>query len=230
MQQSVLSPSTVVPARHRARRLALLTAAAAVAALLAVLTVIGVQSSFASLALPAPPVVGAQTTGAGPDPATPGTGSARSEEPFLPTSEDGLIPEGTVVTPDHDQVPAIARMDAALLDALRDAETDAAADGIPYIPVTSGWRNEAYQRWLLDDAIVRYGSEEVARQYVATPERSPHVTGDAVDIGSLDAQLWLVEHGSRYGICQTYANERWHFELATEPGGVCPEMKADATA
>lgn len=227
MQQSVLSTSTVVPARHRARRLALLTAAAAAAAVLAVLAVIGVQANFASFALPAPR--GAEVVGTTPETGQ-GTAPGGVDQPFLPTPEDGLIPEGSVVTPDDDQVPAIARMDPALLDALRDAETDAAADGIRYFPVTSGWRNEAYQRWLLDDAIVRYGSEEVARQYVATPERSPHVTGDAVDIGSLDAQLWLIEHGSRYGICQTYANERWHFELATEPGGVCPEMKADATA
>lgn len=230
MQRPVLFASPVVPTRHRARRLAVLTAAAAAAALLAVLTVIVVQASFASLTLPTAPAAGAETTGVTREAATPGTAPAGRDQPFHPTSEDGLIPEGTVVTPDDDQVPAIARMDPALLDALRDAETDAAADGIPYFPVTSGWRNEAYQRWLLDDAIERYGSEEVARQYVATPERSPHVTGDAVDIGSLEAQVWLIEHGSRYGICQTYANERWHFELATEPGGVCPEMKADATA
>ena len=72
--------------------------------------------------------------------------------------------------------------------------------------------------------------KEIARQFVATPERSSHVTGDAVDVVPIDAQFWIIEHGSRYGICQTYANERWHFELATEPGGVCPEMKADAAA
>lgn len=224
MQQTILPTSTVVPPRGHGRRLALLVVAAGFAALLAVFTVIGIQASLASFALPAPPVADGAV-------ATPGTAlSTAADEPFLPTPEDGLIPEGTVVTPGDDHVPAIAHMDQALLDALREAETDAAADGIPYFPVTSGWRNEAYQRWLFDNAIERYGSEEVARQYVATPERSPHVTGDAVDIGSLEAQLWLIEHGARYGICQTYANERWHFELATEPGGVCPEMKADATA
>lgn len=230
MQHSVLSPSTVAPAPRRVRRLVALAVAAGNAALLAVVTVVAVQASFASFTLPAPPVAGAETTGTAPDAATPGTGPVGGDQPYLPTPEDGHIPEGTVVTPDDDDVPAIARIDPALLDALREAETDAAADGIPYFPVTSGWRTEAYQRWLFEDAIERYGSEEVARQYVATPERSTHVTGDAVDIGSLDAQLWLIEHGSRYGICQTYANERWHFELATEPGGVCPEMKADAAA
>jgi D-alanyl-D-alanine carboxypeptidase len=54
------------------------------------------------------------------------------------------------------------------------------------------------------------------------------VTGDAVDIGPTDADSWLQQHGDRYGLCQTYANEMWHFELATEPGGTCPPGKEDA--
>lgn len=149
--------------------------------------------------------------------------------PYSPTAEDGLIAEGSVVTLDDVQVPAIDRLNPALRDAFRRAEADAAADGIAF-QVTSGWRDADYQRWLFDDAIEQYGSAEVARQFVATPERSSHVTGDAVDIGPLDAQLWLMEHGSNYGLCQTYANERWHYELATEPGGVCPEMRADAAS
>ena len=102
------------------------------------------------------------------------------------------------------------------------AESDAAADGITF-QVTSGWRSTRYQQWLLDDAIDLYASEEVARQFVATPERSSHVTGHAVDIGPVDAQFWLIEHGARYGICQTYANERWHFELVDESGRNVPD-------
>ena len=60
------------------------------------------------------------------------------------------------------------------------------------------------------------------------PTARSHVTGHAVDIGPVDAQFWLIEHGARYGICQTYANERWHFELATAPGGTCPALLPDA--
>jgi hypothetical protein len=150
-----------------------------------------------------------------------------SAAPFRPTADEGLIPEGAAVTL-TDDVPAIARLDPALRDAMRQAETDAAADGIRF-QVTSGWRSAGYQQWLLDDAIDLYDSEDVARQFVATPDRSSHVTGKGIDVGTIDAQLWLIEHGARYGVCQTYANERWHFELATEPGGVCPAMKADAT-
>ncbi len=65
---------------------------------------------------------------------------------------------------------------------------------------------------------------------VPDADRSTHDTGRALDIAAVDAQAWLIEHGARYGICQTYANERWHFELVLEPGGVCPPMKPDASS
>lgn len=147
---------------------------------------------------------------------------------FAPTADDGLIPEGAVVKL-SDDVPAVARLDPALRDAIRQAEADAAAEGVVF-EVTSGWRSARYQQWLLEDAVEFHGSEEVARQFVATPDRSSHVTGRAVDIAPVDAQFWLIERGARYGICQTYANERWHFELVVEPGEACPPMKPDAAS
>jgi hypothetical protein len=55
------------------------------------------------------------------------------------------------------------------------------------------------------------------------------VTGDAVDIGPTDADDWLIQHGSTYGLCQIFANELWHFELATTPGGDCPALLADGS-
>jgi hypothetical protein len=55
------------------------------------------------------------------------------------------------------------------------------------------------------------------------------VTGDAVDIGPQEADAWLVEHGAAYGLCQIFANEAWHFELATTPGGVCPDLLPDGS-
>ena len=65
---------------------------------------------------------------------------------------------------------------------------------------------------------------------MASPKTSPHVSGDAVDIGSVDATAWLAERGSKYGLCQIYRNESWHYELRTgaiEHG--CPAMYADPT-
>ncbi|MEV8240868.1 M15 family metallopeptidase [Microbacterium testaceum] len=146
---------------------------------------------------------------------------------FVPTEADGLIAADTPLTVDDDTHPALERLDPALLEALRSAQVAAEADGIRF-DITSGWRSVDLQRRLLADAVRTYGSEELAREYVATPETSSHVTGRAVDIGTLDAQLWIMEHGPEWGLCQTYANERWHFERATEPGGECPAQKLDA--
>lgn len=170
----------------------------------------------------------------------PGTSAEQPDRPLrtttLPASalddgivgpEDGLIPGHA--TPFDVHLPAIANLDADLLRAVQQAAKDAGADGIAFL-VTSGWRSPAYQRQLLEEAIEDYGSVEEASRYVATPETSAHVTGNAIDIGPTDADSWLSQHGARYGLCQTYANEMWHFELATAPGGTCPQMRRDASS
>jgi D-alanyl-D-alanine dipeptidase len=144
------------------------------------------------------------------------------------TADDGVIADEASIGIDAD-VPAITKLDPELRAAVEAAAAAAAEDG-ELLLITSGWRSTAYQEHLIAEAIVTYGSEEVARRYVAPADRSSHLTGDAVDIGPLDAQFWLMEHGFEYGLCQTYANERWHFELATPPGEPCPPMRADASA
>ena len=120
-------------------------------------------------------------------------------------------------------------LDRALVGALRQAATDAAYDGVE-LYVKSGWRSPEYQQQLLQEAISKYGSEEEAARWVATPETSPHVSGDAVDIGPLAATAWLSEHGAAYGLCQIYSNEPWHYELRPEAiDHGCPPMYADPT-
>ncbi|GAB2451696.1 hypothetical protein HD599_002469 [Conyzicola lurida] len=143
--------------------------------------------------------------------------------------DDGFIESGGSVSPFADELPAIANLEPALRAAMQDAATAAIADGVEFV-VTSGWRSAAYQQLLFDDAVRNYASEEIARQFVLGPERSKHVTGEAVDIGRTDANSWLSQHGADYGLCQTYANEMWHFELATTPGGECPAQLSDASA
>jgi len=143
--------------------------------------------------------------------------------------DDGFVEVGGGIDPFADDLPAIARLEPNLRTAMQDAARDAIADGVVFV-VTSGWRSERYQQSLLDAAIVRYGSEEAAGEFVSSPEDSKHVTGEAVDIGRTDANSWLSQHGTDYGLCQIYANEMWHFELATEPGGECPPQLADGTA
>jgi hypothetical protein len=140
---------------------------------------------------------------------------------------DGVVPDGTTVF--DDQIPGVANLDPALLGALRQAATDAAGDGVEFF-VTSGWRSPEYQNQLLREAISKYGSEEEAARWVATPTTSPHVSGGAVDIGPFDAMAWLSEHGAKYGLCQIYGNERWHYELRPEAiDRGCPSMYADPT-
>ncbi|MEL4317523.1 M15 family metallopeptidase [Leifsonia sp. YIM 134122] len=137
---------------------------------------------------------------------------------------------GDGVTVFDDEVPAVAGLDPALLDALRRAATDAAADDDLTFTVNSGWRSPEYQEQLLHEAVAEYGSEEEAARWVATAETSPHVSGDAIDLGPWDATYWLSEHGAEYGLCQIYANESWHFEL--RPDAVadgCPAMYEDPT-
>lgn len=141
--------------------------------------------------------------------------------------EDGSIPDHTSISPDDSGHAAIAKLDPDLLAAVRKAAADARAAGVE-LRVTSGWRSKAYQQRLLDEAVATYGSLEEARRLVSTPEKSAHVTGKAIDIGPTDAADWLVRNGADYGLCQTYANEMWHFELSTEPGGECPVPRSDA--
>ena len=123
--------------------------------------------------------------------------------------------------------PAVGNLDPALLIAVQQATTAAAADGIT-MTITSGWRSPAFQQELLDDAVATYGSLAAARQYVQTPERSRHVLGRAVDMGGVGADRWLIANGARFGLCQVYANELWHFELATDAAGICPPLLPNA--
>jgi hypothetical protein len=137
---------------------------------------------------------------------------------------DGAIPDGATVF--DDEYPGVANLDPALLAAMRRAATD--ADGVEFF-VTSGWRSPEYQERLLQEGVSKYGSEQEAARWVATPDTSPHVAGDAADLGS-DASAWLSENGAEYGLCQIYGNEPWHYELRPEAiDHGCPATYADPT-
>jgi zinc D-Ala-D-Ala carboxypeptidase len=158
-------------------------------------------------------------------PASPELGAGR----VLLSAADGYIADGEGLSPFATDYPAVGKLAPELLAAVQHASTAAARDGVDLI-ITSGWRSVRYQQSLLDAATAQYGSEAEARRWVNTPEKSTHVTGKAVDIGPTAADLWLRQHGNRYGLCQIYANEMWHYELATKPGGICPRPIADASA
>jgi zinc D-Ala-D-Ala carboxypeptidase len=154
-------------------------------------------------------------------------GGATTEVEGAVTEADGVLPDGVTVF--DDRYPGVANLDPDLLQALREAATDAAHDGVEFV-VDSGWRSPEYQNQLLREAVAEYGSEEEAARWVANADTSAHVSGDAVDIGHFDASAWLSEHGAEYGLCQIYSNEPWHYELrprAIDRG--CPRRYADPT-
>jgi zinc D-Ala-D-Ala carboxypeptidase len=154
-------------------------------------------------------------------------GAFRGEHSGALGEAGGAVPDHTTVF--DDEVPGVARLDPALLRALRRAATDAAGDGVEFM-VNGGWRSPAYEDQLRREAIAKYGSEAQAARWVATGTTSAHVSGDAVDIGPAQATPWLSAHGAAYGLCRIYGNEPWHYELrpeAIEHG--CPPMYADPT-
>ena len=182
-------------------------------------------------------VVHQSAAGAGaPDPGDPGTDTrppstattdAAAADGAI-TEADGLLPGG--VTASDGAYAGIARLTPALRDALRQASADAARQGV-VIQDTSGWRSAEYQDRLLQQAVAQYGSETEAARWVATAATSAHVAGEAIDIGSFDAVGWLSAHGAAYGLCQTYENESWHFELRADAvSRGCPAPYVDPTA
>jgi zinc D-Ala-D-Ala carboxypeptidase len=151
----------------------------------------------------------------------------RSEHRGAPGEPHRAVPDGATVF--DDESPGVANLDPDLLGALRQAATDAADDGVEFV-VESGWRSPEYQEQLLREAVSEYGSEEEAARWVATPETSAHVSGDAVDVGPSEAAAWLSEQGAEYGLCQIYGNEPWHYELRPEAiDQGCPLMYPDPT-
>jgi D-alanyl-D-alanine carboxypeptidase len=151
----------------------------------------------------------------------------RTEQRDRPDEADGVLPEGATIF--DDRHPGVAKLDRDVLGALRQAATDAAEDGVE-IFVDSGWRSPEYQELLFRQAVSEYGSEEEAARWVATANTSAHVSGDAVDIGHVAAAAWLSQHGARYGLCQIYSNEPWHYELRPEAiSHRCPPMYPDPT-
>ncbi|XAS72635.1 M15 family metallopeptidase [Micrococcaceae bacterium Sec5.1] len=109
-----------------------------------------------------------------------------------------------------------------LRTAVQRAAEAAKSSGQEQFWLTSGWRSVSYQQELLDAAVSTHGSREEAAKWVSAPEKSKHVTGEAIDIGPTNAADWVNRHSDALGLCQTYANEMWHFEFRPEGTSHCP--------
>ncbi|MEU6388022.1 D-alanyl-D-alanine carboxypeptidase family protein [Streptomyces sp. NPDC046939] len=204
--------------RSSRRRCWPLVVIALIAVVAATATVVGLRTSRPASTSAPPP----STAGPSKKPAPRASPEAHRGPP---DEADGVVPDGVTVF--DTTVPAVTRLDPGLRDALRRAAR--AAGGIVF-HVNSGWRSPAYQNQLLREAVAKYGSEDEAARWVATAATSPHVSGDAVDLGRSDATAWLAEHGAAYGLCPVYRNEPWHYELRTAAiADGCPALYADPT-
>lgn len=106
---------------------------------------------------------------------------------------------------------------------LRAARADGIAD--PLLLVVSGYRSGEQQERLWRSALVRYGSPEAARRWVAPPGSSAHQSGRAVDLylgarndsgnvaqlRTMPAYGWLLTNARRFGF-YPYEAEPWHWE------------------
>jgi D-alanyl-D-alanine carboxypeptidase len=215
------------PARTTTRGLPRILVHGLLVVIAAIAAALGYQSLASSSSPAASPVDALRGEHRGPPGEPDGPPIVRSEHRGALGEADSAVPDGATVF--DDEIPGVANLDPDLLGALRQAATDAADDGVEFV-VNSGWRSPEYQEQLFREAVSEYGSEEEAARWVATADTSPHVSGDAVDIGPSEATAWLSEHGAAYGLCQIYGNEPWHYELRPEAiGQGCPAMYADPT-
>ena len=104
--------------------------------------------------------------------------------------------------------------------------------------IYSGYRSVERQRELWEAALVRYGSPEAARKWVAPPGNSMHNVGKAVDLrwngqtiqyGSPISD-WMAANMSRFGLTRPLSNEGWHVEPVGARGGTASGGSSGTTS
>jgi hypothetical protein len=96
--------------------------------------------------------------------------------------------------------------------------------------VNDGKRSNAQQQREFDEAVEKFGTPELAADYVLPPGKSNHVKGIAVDVQPYAAAEWVEANGQAYGWCRRYDNEYWHFEYDPGYRDGCPDLLPDATS
>jgi D-alanyl-D-alanine carboxypeptidase len=104
-------------------------------------------------------------------------------------------------------------------------EAKAAGIQAPLLLPVSGYRSSKRQSQLWKTALLKYGSAEKARQWVAPPGSSAHHSGRAIDLWlgfsvssknvkkmrATPVYKWLVKNAVRFGF-YPYPKEPWHWE------------------
>lgn len=85
---------------------------------------------------------------------------------------------------------------------------------IPGISITSGYRSEARQAQLFEEAVRKYGSEAAARKWVAPPGKSMHNKGMAADLSFSSDAVRQEAHrrAGEFNLSFPLSNESWHVE------------------
>lgn len=87
--------------------------------------------------------------------------------------------------------------------------------------IFSGYRSTEHQRELWNQALIKYGSPEIARRWVAPPGSSNHNKGLAADLSWQGKSLanapgwvvnWVHQHAKDYDLNFPLSNENWHIE------------------
>lgn len=126
-----------------------------------------------------------------------------------------------------DEKPEGLRPDVA--DAFRQLRAEAEQQGVQ-LCVNDGKRSRAQQQREFDEAVEKFGTEELAARYVLTPDKSMHVKGTAVDVQPLASASWIEDNGDTLGWCRRYENEPWHFEYHRDyKADGCPALEPSAT-
>lgn len=154
------------------------------------------------------------------------SGQARAVLADVPGPEEGPVcpVDDRYVDEDTDGLPR------DVLTAWRELRTAAEQDGVTMC-VNDGKRSRAQQQQEFDEAVEKFGSEELAANYVLPPDKSNHVVGVAMDVQPWSAAQWVEKNGQSHGWCRRYDNEYWHFEYSTDyKTGGCPDLLPDATS
>lgn len=141
-----------------------------------------------------------------------------SADPAVPGPDNG---PPCRVAPRYSDEPTTG-LRADVIAGWRTAVARAARAGV-VLCLNDGKRSAAQQRAIFTQYVQKYGSRQLAREYVLPPEKSAHVKGYAVDVQPANAYQWLQATRGSLGWCRIYDNEPWHFEFsAGYVGAGCP--------
>lgn len=124
----------------------------------------------------------------------------------------------------------ITGMDPRLQQALTALYAAAPPEIQQALRIQSGYRSVERQAQLWHEALVKYGSPEAARRWVAPPGNSQHNHGRAADLSYANDAVreWVHSNAANYGLSFPMGHEPWHIELSDARSGGHPASTGGA--